>query len=139
MRVTPTISIDDDELVESFVRASGPGGQNVNKVASAVQLRFDIRGSPNLTPIVKTRLERLGGSRVTREGVIVIFADRFRSQDLNRADARARLADLIEAAAKIPKTRRPTRPTLASKERRLTGKSIRSAVKSRRGKGFDDH
>ena len=138
MRVTPSISIDDDELSETFVRASGPGGQNVNKVASAVQLRFDIRHSPNLPPGVKTRLERLGGSRVTREGVLIIFADRFRSQDLNRQDARARLAELIAVAAKIPKVRRPTRPTLASKERRLTGKSIRSAVKSRRSKGVED-
>ncbi len=138
MRVTPSISIDDDEISETFVRASGPGGQNVNKVASAVQLRFDIRGSPNLPPGVKARLERLGGSRVTREGVLVISADRFRSQDLNRQDARSRLAELIEAAVKVPKVRRPTRPTLASKERRLTGKSIRSAVKSGRGKAFED-
>ena len=88
MRVTPSISIGDDEITESFVRASGPGGQNVNKVASAVQMRFDIRGSPTLPPGVKARLERLGGSRVTRDGVLVIFADRFRSQDLNRQDAR---------------------------------------------------
>ena len=138
MRVTASISIEDDEMTETFVRASGPGGQNVNKVASAVQLRFDIRRSPNLPPGVKARLERLGGSRVTRDGVLIISADRFRSQDLNREDARARLCDLIAAAAKVPKVRRPTRPTLASKERRLTGKSIRSAVKSGRGKGFEE-
>lgn len=138
MRVTPSISIGDDEIAETFVRASGPGGQNVNKVASAVQLRFDVRRSPTLPEGVKARLERLGGSRVTRDGVLVIFADRFRSQDMNRADARARLAGLIEAAAKVPKVRRPTRPTLASKERRLVGKSIRAGLKSRRSKGFEE-
>lgn len=138
MRVTPSIVIDDDEISETFVRASGPGGQNVNKVASAVQLRFDIRRSPSLPVGIKARLERLGGSRVTRDGVLVLSADRFRSQDQNRADARARLAELIEAAARVPKVRRPTRPTLASKERRLVGKSIRAAVKRGRGKGTEE-
>ena len=132
--ITPTISIDEDEIAETFVRASGPGGQNVNKVSSAVQLRFDIRASPNLPTFVKAKLEKLGASRVTREGVLVLFADRFRSQDRNREDARARLIDLIRKAAVRPKIRRPTRPTLASKERRLTGKSIRSKIKSGRGR-----
>ena len=136
--ITASISIDDDEIVETFVRASGPGGQNVNKVASAVQLRFDIRHSPNLPPGTKARLERLGGSRVTREGVLVIFADRFRSQDRNREDARQRLVELVREAVKVPKARRPTRPTLASKERRLEGKKVRSAIKTGRGKSFED-
>ena len=136
--ITASISIDDDEIVETFVRASGPGGQNVNKVASAVQLRFDIRHSPSLPLGTKARLERLGGSRVTRDGVLVIFADRFRSQDRNREDARQRLVELIREAAKVPKARRPTRPTLASKERRLEGKKVRAAIKSGRGKSFED-
>lgn len=136
--ITHSVGIDEEEISETFVRASGPGGQNVNKVSSAVQLRFDIRNSPNLSADVKTRLARLGGSRVTREGVLVLFADRFRSQERNREDARARLIDLIREAAVRPKIRRPTRPTLASKERRLTGKSIRATVKSGRRGGFDE-
>jgi ribosome-associated protein len=136
--ITPFISIDEDEISETFVRASGPGGQNVNKVASAVQLRFHIRQSPNLPADVRARLERLGGQRVTREGVIVISADRFRSQEQNRDDARDRLITLIRAAAVRPKIRRPTRPTLGSKERRLEGKKVRAVVKSGRRKDFDD-
>ncbi len=138
MQVTPTIRIDESELSESFIRASGPGGQNVNKVASAVQLRFDVRRSPSLPPDVRLRLERLGGSRVTNEGVLIITAERFRSQDHNRADARARLADLVSRAAIRPKVRRPTRPTLASKQRRLLAKAVRATLKAGRGKPPDD-
>lgn len=130
--VTPHIALDEAELIESFARASGPGGQNVNKVATAVHLRFDAAGSPNLPEPVKARLIALAGQRATNDGVIVIFADRFRSQDRNREDARERLFALIREAAHRPKPRRPTRPTLASKERRLKGKSLRSGVKAMR-------
>ncbi|MBL8590739.1 MAG: aminoacyl-tRNA hydrolase [Methylobacteriaceae bacterium] len=132
IKITPTISIDEDELRESFVRASGPGGQNVNKVASAVQLRFDAAGSPNLPDWVKTKLLALAGQRATNDGEIVIFADRFRTQERNRDDARARLVELIAEAAHREKPRRPTRPTKASKERRLKGKAVRSGVKAMR-------
>ena len=127
--VTAAISIHEDEVSESFVRASGPGGQNVNKVATAVQLRFDARRSPSLPDTVRARLERLAGSRLTKDGVIVIFADRYRTQERNREDALARLLDLIRRATEAPKPRRPTRPTLASKERRLKSKTVRSGVK----------
>lgn len=130
--VTPRLSLDDEEIVESFVRASGPGGQNVNKVASAVQLRFDVRRSPNLPEAVKERLERLAGKRLTGDGVIVISAQRFRTQERNRADALERLLELIRAAAVVPITRRPTRPTLGSKIRRLEGKAKRAGVKAMR-------
>lgn len=132
IKITPTISIAEDELSESFVRASGPGGQNVNKVASAVQLRFDAAGSPNLQDWVKTKLIALAGQRATNDGVIVISADRFRTQERNREDARARLVELIAQAAHREKPRRPTRPTKASKERRLKGKAVRSGVKAMR-------
>lgn len=132
IRITDTIAIDETEISERFVQASGPGGQNVNKVATAVQLRFDARGSPSLPQAVRERLEQLAGARLTKDGVVVIFADRFRSEDRNRQDALARLVALIRRAAHVPKRRRPTRPTLASKERRLQSKSVHSAVKSRR-------
>ncbi len=132
MRISDTLEIDDALIEERFVRASGPGGQNVNKVASAVQLRFDAAGSPNLPDWVKTKLLALAGQRATNDGEIVIFADRFRTQERNRDDARARLVELIAEAAHREKPRRPTRPTKASKERRLKGKAVRSGVKAMR-------
>jgi ribosome-associated protein len=128
------IVIPEEELVESFVRASGPGGQNVNKVNTAVQLRFDVRHSPSLSDDVAVRLMRLSGSRMTREGVLVIEASRLRTQERNRADARERLAGLVAAAEVRPVRRRATKPTKASGERRLAGKAVRSGVKSGRGK-----
>ncbi len=128
------IIIPEAELTESFIRASGPGGQNVNKVSSAVQLRFDVRGSPSLPDDVAVRLMRLAGSRLTRDGVIVITAERFRDQQRNRADARERLAALVKQAEVRPVKRRPTKPSSGSKERRLAGKAVRSGVKAGRGK-----
>ncbi|WP_411288477.1 alternative ribosome rescue aminoacyl-tRNA hydrolase ArfB [Phenylobacterium sp.] len=136
--VTDAISIDEDELGEKFVRASGPGGQHVNTSSSAVELRFDARNSPNLPDDVKHRLERVAGSRMNLEGVIVIFAQSHRSQEMNRQDARARLLDLIEQATHKPKPRKKTRPTLASKLRRLEGKTKRSGVKAMRGRPKGD-
>ena len=133
IRVTDRISIEDSELEERFVRASGPGGQNVNKLSSAVQLRFDVRGSPSLTADVRMRLERLAGRRLTRDGVIVIMAQRHRTQERNRQDARDRLVELIQQASVAPKPRRPTRPTRGSKERRLATKKNRSTIKNLRG------
>jgi ribosome-associated protein len=130
--VTPQIALDESEISETFVRASGPGGQNVNKVATAVQLRFDARHSPSLPDPVRERLERLAGSRLTKDGVIVISADRYRTQERNRADALDRLVALIRRAAEARKPRRPTRPSAASKERRLKAKSERGAVKKLR-------
>jgi len=126
--------IDEAELVESFVRSSGPGGQNVNKVASAVELRFDARRSPSLPDDVAAKLIKLAGARATQDGVIVIFAQRFSSQPRNREDARERLAALLLKAQEREKPRKRTRPTLASKTRRLDEKSRRGAVKALRGK-----
>jgi ribosome-associated protein len=130
--VTATIAIDEREITEDFVRSSGPGGQNVNKLSTAVQLRFDVRHSPSLPPDIRARLERLAGSRLTRDGVIVITAQRHRTQARNRADALDRLLDLIRQAAIAPIKRRPTRPTRASRERRLEGKKRRSGIKKLR-------
>jgi ribosome-associated protein len=129
IRITPSISIRENEIHEEFVLASGPGGQNVNKVATAVKLRFDAVHSPSLPEDVRDRLIRLSGKRLTDEGVIVIHARRFRSQDKNRQDARERLTALIRKAAQWPKPRRETRPTPASIERRLEDKRRRSRIK----------
>ena len=135
IRVTPSISIAERELEEHFIRASGPGGQNVNKLASAVQLRFDVRRAPSLPADVRARLERLAGKRLTREGVLVINAERHRTQERNRQDARARLIELIRRAAVAPRPRRATKPTAASRERRLDSKKRRATIKGlRQGK-----
>jgi len=127
--VTPEISIDEAELAFSFVRASGPGGQNINKVETAAQLRFDVANSASLDEAVKRRLERLAGSRLTKEGVLVIFSQTQRSQDLNRQEALARLLRLIAAAAEKPKPRIKTRPTLAARKRRVESKVRRGETK----------
>jgi ribosome-associated protein len=133
IRVTAHINLDEREIAEEFVRASGPGGQNVNKLSTAVQLRFDVRRSPSLPAAVRERLERLAGSRLTRDGVLVIIAQRHRTQARNRQDARDRLIDLIRRAAVAPVKRRPTRPTKASRERRIEGKKRRAGIKRLRG------
>lgn len=133
LHCTPQIAIDESELDETFVRASGPGGQNVNKLSTAVQLRFDARRSPSLPNAVAVRLMRLAGRRLTLDGVIVISAQQHRTQDRNRADARERLAALVAEAAVPPTPRRATRPTLASKKRRLEDKSKRGDTKRLRG------
>jgi ribosome-associated protein len=133
IRITDTIALDDGEIAESFVRAAGPGGQNVNKLATAVQLRFDVRQSRSLPPEVRARLERLAGRRLTTEGVLVITAQRHRTQERNREDARERLVELIRRAAVPPVPRRPTKPTHASRKRRLESKQRRAKIKRLRG------
>ncbi len=132
IHVTDSISIDERELEERFIRASGPGGQNVNKLSTAVQLRFDVRGSPSLPEAVRARLERLAGRRLTRDGVLVIIAQRHRTQERNRQDALDRLIELIERAAVAPVPRRKTKPTRGSRERRLESKKRRSSIKGLR-------
>ncbi|HET6223543.1 MAG TPA: alternative ribosome rescue aminoacyl-tRNA hydrolase ArfB [Dongiaceae bacterium] len=139
IRITDRIAIEEREIEESFVRASGPGGQNVNKLATAVQLRFDVRHSPTLSDDVRARLERLAGRRLTTEGVLVITAQRHRTQERNREDALERLVALIRQAAVPPVPRRPTRPTAAAKRRRRDAKRRRGAIKRmRRDKPADE-
>src|SRR5437879_2185932 len=124
--IDDNLTLDDSEISESFIRASGPGGQNVNKVASSVQLRFDVRRSPSLPPPVRERLARLAGNRLSQDGVLVITAQRYRSQERNRADALSRLVALIRRAATPPRPRRPTVPSAAARERRLAEKAQRA-------------
>lgn len=135
--VTRAIWIDSDELHESYTRASGPGGQHVNTTDSAVLLRFDVANSPSLPDAVKARLAELAGSRLTRDGVLVLRSEGARSQLLNRQEVRERLVELIREATIVPKKRRPTKPTRASQTRRVEGKARRSAVKAGRGKVRD--
>ena len=132
IRITDQISIDESELHESFVRSSGPGGQNVNKLSTAVQLRFDVRHSPSLPSDVAVRLMRLAGRRITKDGVLVLIAQNHRTQERNRAEAQERLIDLIQQAAVRPIPRRATKPTRASKQRRIEGKKRRSVIKRQR-------
>ena len=132
IRITDSISIDESELTEDFVRSSGPGGQNVNKLSTAVQLRFDVRRSPSLPNDVALRLMRLAGSRLTKDGVLIITAQSHRTQERNRQDARDRLIALIRQAAVVPVKRRKTRPTRASREKRIESKKRRGNIKGLR-------
>jgi ribosome-associated protein len=137
IHVTDAIAIDERELEERFVRASGPGGQNVNKVATAVELRFDVRASA-LPPDVKDRLIKIAGARISGEGVLTIDSREYRLQSQNRSAARARLAALIQQALIVPRSRRPTRPKRAAREKRLAGKKLRSSIKAGRGRIKDE-
>ncbi len=132
IEITPSISLDPREITETFIRSPGPGGQNVNKVATAVQLRFDLGGSPSLPEAVRNRAARLAGRRLTKDGVVVITAARFRSQERNREDALARLVALLRAAARPPTPRKATRPGAGAKQRRLDDKTRRGAIKKLR-------
>jgi ribosome-associated protein len=129
MEITPSLSIPDDEIFISFIRASGPGGQNVNKVSTAAQLRFDIRNSPSLTEEVKTRMVKLAGNKITQDGVLVIEAKRHRAQEQNRIDAQARLVAIIRKALVRPKKRWPTKPTMTSQMRRVESKKRKGKIK----------
>ena len=138
IQVTDTIALDDDEITEKFVRASGPGGQNVNKTSTAVELRFDVRNSPNLRDDVKRRLEGLAGSRLTQDGVLILFSQGTRSQEMNRQEVRERLVELIRRALHKPKPRKATKPTYSSRLKRLDTKTRRGGVKSLRGRPAED-
>jgi ribosome-associated protein len=136
--VTDHVGIPEDELEIRQVKASGPGGQHVNKTSSAIELRFSVDNSPSLTPDIKARLTKIAGSRMTLEGELLIFAQSHRSQEMNRQDAIGRLVALIQRATEVPKPRKKTRPTKASKERRLAAKSKRGEVKAMRGRPEHD-
>lgn len=137
IQITNSILLDDDELEESFVRSSGPGGQNVNKVATAVQLRFNVRLSPNLPARAREKILTSGDSRLTKDGVLVLIAERHRTQEANRRDALQRLTQILQKASHIPKKRIATKPTLGSKTRRLDGKNKRGAIKKSRSTRID--
>jgi len=137
MRITPAIDIDEAELEERFVRSSGPGGQNVNKVSTAVELRFDLRANSSVREYARAKLKRLAGRRLTLDGVIIIQADRFRSQEQNRSDARERLKDLIAEALIVPKKRIKTKPSRGAKQRRVDAKTTRGHVKKLRSRKVD--
>lgn len=132
MRISPTVELDDKEIEERFVRSSGPGGQNVNKVSTAVELRFNLAANVSIPPPAKTRLVKLAGRRLTDDGILIIQADRFRTQEMNRSDAKKRLVELIAQALIAPKPRIKTKPTRGSKERRLKSKIVRGGVKKLR-------